>query len=183
MCFIRVRPTRVEHRRRGFTLIEASLVTSIIGIGVVAMLQLLAAGTVSNGDGAEATTAMNLAKNIRELAMGLKFADPSLTYKWDPNNPVKFGLEPGETLQTCDDMDDLDGQVICPPIDARRMSLDANLYSDWEQHVSVCSVDPDHLTNDKVGNGTSPALRLTVSVYHHKRCVCSLSWLAFDTSE
>ena len=48
--------------RKGFTLIEAALVTTIISFGVLAMLQLLAVGTVSNSDGAEMSTAINLAK-------------------------------------------------------------------------------------------------------------------------
>jgi type II secretory pathway pseudopilin PulG len=180
---VRLAHVPASRRRRGFTLIEAALATIIIGVGVVSMLQLLAAGTVANGEGTETTTAMNLAKNIREMATGLQFGDPSLAHKWDPNNPPAFGMESGETLANCDDLDDLNGQVFCPPIDARRTSLNATLYGAWEQRVSVCSVDPDHLTNDKVGNGRTPAIRATVSVYHHDRYVCSLSWLAFDTSE
>jgi len=58
-----------NHRRarRGFTLIEAALTTVIIGVGVMSMMQLLAAGTASNLGSAELTTGINLAKNIREI--------------------------------------------------------------------------------------------------------------------
>ena len=38
-----------RHDRAGFTLMEAALVTVLVGVGVVATLQLLAAGTMSNG--------------------------------------------------------------------------------------------------------------------------------------
>jgi len=36
--------------RRGFTLIEAALVTIIVGVAGVATMELLAAGTVANGE-------------------------------------------------------------------------------------------------------------------------------------
>src|SRR5689334_18528489 len=62
--------------RRGFTLVESAVVTVIVGVGVVAMLELLAAGSVSNAEGAELTTAINLASNIREISLGLPFRDP-----------------------------------------------------------------------------------------------------------
>src|SRR5262249_31563332 len=87
---------RFPRRGRGFTVIEGALVTSIISFGVVAMLQLLAAGTVSNGEGAEMTTAINLARNIREMMLGLSVADPQ--------TPTHWGVEAGETLATYDDV-------------------------------------------------------------------------------
>src|SRR5438067_8740133 len=56
-------------RRSGFTLIEASLTTVIIGVGVVAMMQLLATGTTSNIASFEQTTGINVAKAIREITV------------------------------------------------------------------------------------------------------------------
>ena len=56
-----------RRRNRGFTLIEAAMTTVIIGVGFVAMLQLLATGTASNIEGAQTTTGINLAKNVREM--------------------------------------------------------------------------------------------------------------------
>jgi prepilin-type N-terminal cleavage/methylation domain-containing protein len=61
--------------RRGFTLIEAAIVTVIVGVGTVAMIQLLAAGSVANGQSHELTTGMNLANNIREMTQTMTFAD------------------------------------------------------------------------------------------------------------
>ena len=80
------RPTR--RGRSGFTLIEAALVTTIISFGVLAMLQLLAVGTVSNNDGAEMSTAINLAKSVREMMVGMSIADPV--------TPTHWGAEAGE---------------------------------------------------------------------------------------
>ena len=68
------RPRR-HARRRGFTLIEAAMATVIIGVGFTALLSLLAAGTVSNREGTELTTAINLAGNIHEAAVRLGYDD------------------------------------------------------------------------------------------------------------
>src|SRR4051795_8581358 len=59
--------------RRGFTLIEAAIVTVIVGVGVVGMLQLLAAGTMANTDSTELTTAMNLAANMHEMSLSVPY--------------------------------------------------------------------------------------------------------------
>src|SRR3954453_3564543 len=59
--------------RKGFTLIEAAIVTVIVGVGVVGMLQLLAAGTMANSDSTELTTAMNLAANMHEMSLSVPY--------------------------------------------------------------------------------------------------------------
>lgn len=155
--------------RRGFTLIEAALVTSIISFGVVAMLTLLATGTAANNDGAELTTGMNLAKNIHEMCLGLAVADPQ--------TPTTWGLESGETLGTFDDLDDLAGRSFSPPIDARQKPLSD--YTGWQQMITVRSVDPNLLTS-LVPNGSSPATRVTVTIRRNGRTVCTSRWLMFD---
>ncbi|MGH7180052.1 MAG: type IV pilus modification PilV family protein [Tepidisphaeraceae bacterium] len=103
-------------RRRGFTLMEAALTTIIVGVGVTGMLQLLAAGTSANIDASEQTTAMNLAKNVRE---------------W--------------TLQkTYDQVRAMDGQEYTPPRDSSG-SVIGNL-TGWKQSLTMTAVDPDRLT-------------------------------------
>ena len=156
--------------RAGFTLIEAALVTSIVGIGVVAMLQLLAAGTTSNSAGAEMTTALNLAKGIREMSLGLAFVDDV--------TPTNWGADAGESnVGLYDDIDDLDGKAFNPPIDAMRLTL--NDHANWEQRVVVQSVDPDRITV-AVPNGTSPASRITVTINRNGQKICDISWTTFD---
>ena len=51
------------------------MATVIIGIAFTALLQLLAVGTVSNKEGTELTTAVNLAGNIHEAAVRLGYDD------------------------------------------------------------------------------------------------------------
>jgi Tfp pilus assembly protein PilV len=112
----RPRTTSPRRRRRGFTLIEAALTTTIIGVGVVSMLQLLAAGTVSNIDGAKQTTGINLARNIREM---------SLQY-------------------TFDQVRSLNGGTLKPAVDSQGNSI-AEM-KDWSQSITVQQVDPKNLT-------------------------------------
>jgi hypothetical protein len=103
-------------RCRGFTLIEAAMATVIIGVGVVALIELLATGTVSNVRGTEMTTGINLAKNIREITLQKKFEDlPAM------NNTSHE-----------------------PAIDSREVEL-AEMQG-WSQAVKVESVDPNLLT-------------------------------------
>jgi hypothetical protein len=156
-------------RRTGFTLIEAALVTTIISFGVLAMLQLLAVGTISNSDGAEMSTAINLAKGVRELMVGLPVADPT--------TPTHWGSETGETLNGYDDIDDFDGKVYMPPIDGRRQAVTA--FSDWSQTIKVQTVDPNLLTTT-VPNGTTAAVRVTVTVSRKNKEITKYSWVAFD---
>jgi len=165
------RRTGMPARTRGFTLIEAALVTTIISFGVLAMLQLLAVGTVSNNDGAEMSTAINLAKSVREMMIGMSIADPV--------TPTHWGAENGENLATYNDIDDFDGKTYSPPIDARRTSIAA--LSDWSQTIRVQTVDPNLLTST-VPNGTTAAVRVTVTVSHNGKTVTSYSWVAFDAA-
>jgi prepilin-type N-terminal cleavage/methylation domain-containing protein len=105
-------------RRRGFTLIEASLTTVIVGVGFVAMLQLFAAGTAANVRGTINTTGINLAKNVREMSLKMKFAE----------------------LPT------LNGKTYSPAVDSRGIAISD--FDNWSQSVVVHPVDPDKLTLD-----------------------------------
>ena len=143
------RRTRPRTGSRGFTLIEASLATVIIGIGFLATLQLIAAGTASNVQGAEMTTGVNLARNIREMSLQKKFID----------------------------LPALNGASYMPPKDSR--SVDLPEFPNWQQVITVQTVDPTDLTREIV---VSPpqALRLTVQVNHNGHNVSTLSWYSFE---
>ena len=171
MSFVQTPKTSRSNRRGGFTLIEAALVTTIISFGVLAMLQLLAVGTVSNNDGAEMSTAINLAKSVRELMIGMPINDPV--------TPTNWGAENGENLASYNDIDDFDGKSYTPPIDARRTSITA--LSDWSQAIRVQTVDPNLLTST-VPNGTTAAVRVTVTVSRNNKQITSYSWVAFDAA-
>src|SRR5262245_9589871 len=108
------RPHNFYRRRQaGFTLLEAALTTMIVGVGLVATLQLLAARTTSNIDGARTTTAVNLGRGVREMTLNMTF----------------------------DEVRALNGRSYHPPIDSRGEAIDS--LSQWTQTVAVQTVDPD----------------------------------------
>lgn len=132
---------RPVERRRGFTLIEAALTTIIIGVGVVAMLQLLAAGTVANVDGATQTTGMNLARNIREMAMQYSF----------------------------DQVRTLNGETLKPAVDSQGTSI-AEM-DDWSQSIRVEQVDPKDLNRTtNVGTAVAVRVTVSVLRRTDKIC-------------
>ena len=144
------------------------MVTVIIGIGVVGMLELLAAGTMSNTKGTELTTAINLANNVREISLGLQFFDPEQPTVWNTKE-ANVGLY--------DDVKDLDGCIFSPPLDVRRQPITA--YVNWKQKVDVRTVDPN---NVKTALGTRDprevTARVTVTIEHAGADVYTMSWLA-----
>jgi Tfp pilus assembly protein PilV len=155
--------------RRGFTLMETALVTIIVGTGVVAVMQLLAAGSMASRQGQDMTTAIQLANQIHEMSLSMTFSDPVTPTQWGPSA--------GETLATYNDVTDLDGQTFSPPIDARRQTL-ADL-ANWSQSVVVNSVDPNRITTI-VPKGSSRGQQITVTVSHLGQAVWSESWFVFD---
>lgn len=117
-----VRPNHASRfaRRRGFTLIESAIVTVIIGVGAVALLELLAAGTTSNVSGAELTTGVNLAKQVRELSLQSVFND---------------------TIA-------MNNKSFDPPLDAGNNQI--TKLAGWKQSIVVKSMNPDKLTQELV---------------------------------
>ena len=168
-----VLPRRIRRLRlqRAFTLLESALVTIIVGTGVVAVMQLLAAGSMASRQSQELITAVHLAGQIHELSLGLAFADPVDPAHWGPSN--------GETLAHYDDVTDLDGKTYSPPIDARRQAL--TTLTGWSQNITVESVDTARITV-AVPKGSTRAERITVNVSHKGQIVFSENWLAFDTT-
>lgn len=99
----------------GFTLIEASLATVIIGVGVLAMVDAQSSFIVSNQWSSHAASATFLANEIRELTRPLPKHDPVVglfVEDGDEGTPILHGWGPdaGEvTLDDFDDIDDFDG--------------------------------------------------------------------------
>ena len=142
-------PSTRSFARRGFTLIEAAIVTAIVGIGVVAMLELLAAGSMANGDSTELTTAMGLANNIHERMMSTPYADVFTTF---------------------------DNHSYSPPIDANNNVISE--MSNWNQQVNVSYVDPNNITFGVPDTQVEPTSQITVTVNHNNRLVYQMTWLS-----
>jgi prepilin-type N-terminal cleavage/methylation domain-containing protein len=173
--------------RRGFTLIETALASIIVGVGIVATMQLFATCTMDNRSAAQMSTAAMLANNVHEAMLGAEvtFADPGTAHRY-------FGPEPGESLATFDDLDDFDGASMSPPIDSLRKPI-ASL-SEYTQVVSVWPVYPNKLSvNSNESNPDIPnkstytgALRVRVRILHRAtpgavpREVYRTSWVHLD---
>ena len=164
----RARPPRGRSRPRrgGFTLLEAAAVTMIVGLGAVAMIELLAAGTVSNADATQRTTALNLAGHIREVALGLKFSDPQSPATWSTREAV---------VELYDDIKDLDGQTFRPPLNGRRQPIEE--YAGWSQAITVDTVAEGNLTSVLAKDPAAPNARVTVRILRGGHEVYRRSWL------
>lgn len=155
-------------RRGGFTLIETAMVMTLIGLGVLAMLELLAAGSVSNAYGTEMTTAVHLANNVHEISLGMAFVDPQNPLVWNTK-------EPGG-ITAYDNVMDLDGTSFSPPLDVRRQPMPD--YSGWGQRVRVESVAEDYVASVRPNTLDEPTVRVTVTIFRNGRDVYTTSWLA-----
>ena len=180
--------------RRGFTLIEAAIVTVIIAVGVVGMLELLAAGSVSNAEGTELTTAINLAANVREVSLGMAYYDPDQ----NPRIAPRVWNSKEGTLKMYDNVMDLDGAVdtwdkqnpamgaaydpadgyakFSPPLDIRREPISG--YANWAQWVKVETVDENDLKRVMPHNPNAGTARVTVRVLRNGVEVYRTSWLS-----
>src|SRR4051812_38526077 len=129
--------------RRAFTLLETALATIIVGVGIVATMQLFAVCSQQNRAANQMTVAMLLCDNIREAMAGLSFNDPT-------SGKTTWGAEAGETnVSAFDDVDDFDGKTFSPPIDSLRATVPT--MSQYSQVVSVVPVFINKLnsnTND-----------------------------------
>jgi hypothetical protein len=174
---------RVVRSRRGFTLTETALMMVICGVGVMAILELLAAGSMSNVAGAEVTSGSHLAGNIREVCLGLAFRDPqevAADPKWEKPETWKWNNKEA-SVDLYDDVKDLDGCTFSPPLDAWRKPIAG--YEKWAQVITVDTVAEDHLASLRPKDPTAPAARVTVKVTRDGRVVHTSSWVAMGTKK
>jgi hypothetical protein len=132
---------------------EAAIVTAIVGIAIVGMLQLMAAGSMANAESAEATTAVNLANNINEMLQGVSYTTLKSTF---------------------------DNRTYNPAVDATGAALGS--FSGWQQLVSVKYVDHNLVTSIVPDTQVEPTCRVTVTVVHNGIPVYTASWLVVQSS-
>ena len=155
------------HSRSGFTIIEAAFVMVIVGVATLAVVELLAVGSMSNAEGGEQTTAMNLAANIREISLGLAFQDPEQPTEWKTKEA---------SVAAYDDLKDLDGMVFQPPLDVKRRPI--NECAAWSQRVTVQTVAADSMISDRPRDPVEPAARVVVVISRNGHEVYETSWVA-----
>ena len=164
--------------RRGFTFIEVGVTTAIIGVGMAALVTLMAASSKANYTATEMTTAMNLANNIHELSERLQFADGH------------WGMDTGETIATCNSCDDLAGLQLgasgSSVVDATGQAMPnppGMNWNGWQQQISVTLVDPNNLQTALASTDTTTynVMRITCAIVHNGNLVYQQSWNVVQT--
>jgi prepilin-type N-terminal cleavage/methylation domain-containing protein len=156
MSYLKVAQPAFRRRlrgRRGFTLMEAAIVSVIIGVGIMGLMQLLAAGTMANADSAELTTGIYLANNIDELLQGKPYATLKANY---------------------------DNRTYSPPIDGTGATVSG--FAGWRQIVTVKYVDHNLITSLVPETQYEPTSRVTVRVEHNGIAVYTARWIAASSS-
>ncbi|MBL4590932.1 MAG: hypothetical protein JKY96_03125 [Phycisphaerales bacterium] len=102
------KPRKGKHAEGGFTLIEASMATVIIGVGVLAMVDAQSSFITANLWSNHAASATFLANEIRELTRNLPKHDPVHGLYIDADTDVLTGWGPDGGETTVDDFDDID---------------------------------------------------------------------------
>lgn len=186
-------PKRRRSRRRaqGFTLIEASLTTVIIGTGVLAIISAQQAYHMQNNWASRTSTAMLLANELRERTLSLPMHDPI-------TGIATLGPETDETVPLAyDDLDDFAGvvtggvgagQTFNPPINA--LGLPLSDLDAWTQNIRVEKVPSDQVDTTfplRLDTGVSDMFRVTVSILYRNpttnadEAVTELSWIVTDS--
>ena len=157
-----VRPRKA---RRGFTLIETSLATVIVGVGVLAMMGAHTTFHRQNGWSTHASIAERLGNEIREMTFNLPRYDPVTVDAY-------WGVEPNEALLAdYDDLDDFDGAgtglifsaaLGNGPVNARREVLTD--MDGWTQLVRVYCTDPNDITATNVEDGATEMMVVEVII-------------------
>lgn len=165
--------------RAGFTLIEAMIATVVIGLGVLALIHSLGAGTRVNSVSRDMTQAVFLAQEIRELTLQLPFSDPDEADMGNPPGPD--GADPATFV---DDLDDLMNTTYNPPVMASGSGTMQTIsgMTGWSQVVDLEWKDPDRLTLT-VPDGSSDVINVTATIQKDGRDVLSTSWLVVRRPE
>src|SRR5438874_10447699 len=123
--------------RRGFTFIEVAITTAIIGLGMSALVSMMASSASAHYAAGELTTAMNLANNIHELTERLAYADGH------------WGMDAGETIANCNSCDDLaglrlgaSGTSVVDTLGQTMPTAPGMNWTGWQQQIDVNLVDP-----------------------------------------
>ena len=158
------RPTITKHS--AFTLIEVLVAMILVGVAIVSLMAASRSFTKINSAGTNLSTAEFLVEQIRELTTQLPVLDPE-------NGTSTFGPEEA-TLAAYDDLDDFDGAVFSPPINANRQTLTA--FTAFGQQITVENVDPGNFAQ-VVSDHTSSFVRVNVQVSFNSEQINSASWI------
>ena len=154
--------------RAGFTLIEAVVATTIVGLGVASLFVSLKAGTEVNAAAADLTQAVFVAQEVREWTLMLPFTDPDEADQGNPPGPD--GADPQDWV---DDLDDLLDVVYTPPHNGS--GEDMYDLDGWSQHITLTWRDPKNLAQ-VVTAGSTNVVYVQVDVSRSGRDLLTTGW-------
>ena len=130
---------------RGFSLVEAMVSAGIVGVMLVASVNLLGSAAKTRVTDNNRRTALALAQQLISEIQPLPYKDDALT-------AVLFGPELGEgDRSSYDDVDDYENYRE-KPLEERDGSVMA-AYASWQRKVKVVWVDPDTLAESLLDTG------------------------------
>ena len=132
-------------RARGFSLVEAMVSAGIVGVMLVASVNLLSSAARTRASDSNRRTAVLLAQQLMAEVQQQPYKEPSLVN-------ILFGPELGENARTdYDDVDDYKNYNEKPPLD--RTGAVMTDYAKWQRKVRVKWVSPDTLTESLTDTG------------------------------
>jgi MSHA pilin protein MshD len=139
----------------GFSLVEVTVSTALVGLMLVAALEALRGGIVTSARASQRARANLLASDLLGEILGRNYVEPV-------TSPV-FGPEADEATQNrtaFDDVDDYHGWTESPP--QHRTGVEMSYLTNWRRGVVVEYVSPGN-PNVVVGSDQG-AKRITVTV-------------------
>lgn len=136
-------PRRIRSRLKspssgnGFTLVEVMVGVVLLGVGISAVIYGMGVSNNTTNEGRLVLVSGDLAAYFKQYTKSLAFSEPG-------SGESVFGPEAGEVgLDDYDDIDDLNGLVLSPPILADGSVQPS--FAGWSQHVTVTVIDPETL--------------------------------------
>ncbi len=139
----------------------------IVGVGVASTLFGMGTSVLTADAGRDVLVAGILSDYIWQYSEELEY--------WDPEEQTNFGIETGEDgFNDYDDIDDLHGLVISPPVGADGAALTS--FPNWTQEITVVGLDPVSFVA-LVNPGITPVRRVRVSILKDGREVEQYEWI------
>ena len=165
----------------GFSLVEAIIAVTILGIALAAVVGVFQSGTIMNAEGSRLTRAVYLAQEIQEWTASLPFTDPEDTGSGS-------GSEEGNAQTYVDDLDDLylsGGLTYSPPVatpDASSPTTPNELtdLAGWSQTITLSWRSASN-PGTSVAVGSSNVVLVAVTIRYQGDEVLSTSWLVTNS--
>jgi prepilin-type N-terminal cleavage/methylation domain-containing protein len=165
---LRLKPTDA---RDGFTLVEIMVSVVLLGVGISAVLYGMGVSHNTANEGRWVLVSGDLAAYVKQYSKSLAFSEPG-------SGESNFGPETGELgFDDYDDIDDLNGAVLSPPILADGSEL-PDLVG-WSQNITVTVLDAVTLQEKQPEEGDT-IKRVEVEIYIGSRRVGLYQWIMTD---